>query len=55
MECFRICKPIYRVHTRQGIFYFFKVREFHDVSGENEILPKCQGIIKEFCYYSHEC
>ena len=42
MECFRICKPIYRVHTHQGIFYFFKVRE---LSGN---FMMCQGKMK-FC------
>ena len=42
-----------------GNFLFFQgqgiVREFHDVSGKNEILPKCQGIIREFCYSRHDC
>ena len=39
----------YRVHTCQGnareIKKNFKVREFCDVSGKNEILQKCKGII----------
>ena len=38
-----------------GNFYFFQgqgiVREFHIVSGKNEILSKCQGIVREF-YFS---
>ena len=45
-----------RVHMRQGnvreFLSFFQgqgiVREFHIVSGKNEILSKCQGIVREF-------
>ena len=37
----------FRVQTRQrkcqGNFNFFKVREFYGLSGQNEILSKCQG------------
>ena len=32
----------------QGIFYFFKVREFHDVSGKNEILPNVRELSGNF-------
>ena len=32
----------------QGNLNFFKVREFCDVSGKNEILQKCKGIVREF-------
>ena len=38
----------FRVHMRQGNLKFFKVREFYDLSGKNEILPKCQGNCREF-------
>ena len=48
-----------RVREMLGNLLFFQgqgiVREFHDVSGKNEILPKCQGFIREFSYSSHEC
>ena len=43
-----------RVHIRQGNVreMFFQgqgiVREFCDVSGENEMLQKCQGNVREF-------
>ena len=37
-----------RVHTRQGNFNFFKVREFYVLSGKNEFVQKCQGNVREF-------
>ena len=45
-------RPDFRVHTSQGNsgnYFFFQgqgiVMEFHIVSGKNEILSKCQGIL----------
>ena len=32
----------------QGNLKFFKVREFHNLSGKIEILLKCQGNVREF-------
>ena len=41
-----------RVREMSGNFKFFQgqgiVREFHIMSGKNEILSKCQGIVREF-------
>ena len=44
-----------RVREMSGKFNFFQgqgiVREFYVVSGKNEVLPKCQGNVREFYKY----
>ena len=46
-----LCQGSYASGKCQGIFFFQGqgiVREFHIVSGKNEILSKCQGSVREF-------